>query len=249
MISTCLSLLVLAVCATFQVSYAGQAHIQHRAHDSVVRRHIEIAANNSTVKRGGGARFSWYDAGLGACGKVNKASDFIVALNVPQWDGGSHCFQTVTIKYGGKSAQAQVVDECEGCPYSGLDFSRALFQHFADPDIDGIVYGEWSFGSGDVEPDKPKTTTKAKPTPTPTPKHSTTTTSTSTTTKSSTTSAASSSSQTSSTTTSSSQTATKTTSATSTPTPSSVDGPQTLNQLNIAFIDLTSCVASIFGKA
>jgi len=27
--------------------------------------------------------FTWYDAGLGACGKTNQASDYIVALNQP----------------------------------------------------------------------------------------------------------------------------------------------------------------------
>lgn len=242
MFSTCLSLLVLAVCTTFQVSYAEQGHIQHRGHDSVARRHIET--NNSTVKRGG-SRFSWFDAGVGACGGTNKASDFIVAMNVPQWDGGSHCYKTVTITYGGKSTQAQVVDECMGCPYGGLDFSRGLFQYFADPDVDGIVYGDWTFGSG--EPEKPKptttTTTKAKPTPKPTPKSSTTSTRKSTTTSSST--STSFSSQTSSSKTSSSATST---SATSTPS-TSVNTPQMLNQFNTAFVDLTAFVASIYSAA
>jgi hypothetical protein len=47
----------------------------------------------------------------GACGIVNKASDFIVALNSAQYAGGEHCFKMITITVNGKSTQAQITDE------------------------------------------------------------------------------------------------------------------------------------------
>ncbi|PPQ88042.1 hypothetical protein CVT24_011066, partial [Panaeolus cyanescens] len=99
----------------------------------------------SLERRFGPARYTFYDAGLGACGKVNSNSDFIVALNQAQWAGGSHCFKKITIKIGGKSTQAEITDLCPGCPWGGLDFSRGLFNFFASEDV-GVLSGEWFFG-------------------------------------------------------------------------------------------------------
>ncbi|GLB35357.1 putative non-catalytic module family expn [Lyophyllum shimeji] len=126
---------------------------------------------STLVKRFDNARFSFYDAGMGACGKMNSNSDFIVALNAPQFDSGDYCFKTITITWHGKSTQAQIVDKCMECPYGALDFSRGLFDYFSDESA-GYLYGTWFLGSG--EPPKPSpqpvpTTTKEKPTPTPTP--------------------------------------------------------------------------------
>jgi len=63
------------------------------------------------------------------------------------------------------------MDQCPGCPYGGLDFSRGLFRFFASEGA-GIIYGEWDFVDGsspDPSPDPPKTTTTTtKPSPTPT---------------------------------------------------------------------------------
>lgn len=101
-------------------------------------------------KRGNDARFTFYDVGLGACGKTNVPSDFIVALNTPQYGGGSpgpQCFKMITISYGGKQTQAQIMDQCPGCPYRGLDFSRGLFDFFAS-ESEGVIYGDWWFSDG-----------------------------------------------------------------------------------------------------
>jgi len=97
------------------------------------------------------AKFTFYDVGLGACGQYNVASDWIVALNVLQYGGGYPgplCFQSITIQYGGKTAQATIMDECMGCPYGGLDFSRGLFDYFAS-ESEGVLYGLWWFNGGD----------------------------------------------------------------------------------------------------
>ncbi|KAJ7694179.1 RlpA-like double-psi beta-barrel-protein domain-containing protein-containing protein, partial [Mycena rosella] len=87
---------------------------------------------------------TFFDTGLGACGTTNSPSDFIVALNSPQYGNGEHCYEMIVITYNGKTAQAQIVDECPGCPWAGLDFSTGLFDYFASPDK-GVIYGAWVF--------------------------------------------------------------------------------------------------------
>ncbi|KAI0315843.1 hypothetical protein OF83DRAFT_1032517, partial [Amylostereum chailletii] len=55
-----------------------------------------------------------------------------------------HCGGSITISYGGKTAQATIVDECPGCPYGGLDLTEGLFSYFASTDK-GVLSGTWSF--------------------------------------------------------------------------------------------------------
>ncbi|EIM90428.1 uncharacterized protein STEHIDRAFT_154254 [Stereum hirsutum FP-91666 SS1] len=129
------------------------------------------------------ARFTYFVDGLGACGQTNVASDFIVALNTHQWDGGSHCFEAITITYNGKTATASIADECQECPENALDFSQGLFDYFASEDA-GTIYGSWSYASDTAATSSssvwtPTTTstsstwvaptTSSTPTPTPTP--------------------------------------------------------------------------------
>lgn len=129
------------------------------AHSS---RHQQIAKRQSgdveLHKRFSSARWSFYDVGLGACGKYNVESDFIVALNTPQYGGGypgPNCFKTITMTYNGKTTQATIMDQCPGCPYGGLDLSRGLFRFFAAESV-GIIHGEWHFnGEGGGPPPPP----------------------------------------------------------------------------------------------
>ncbi|GJE86993.1 hypothetical protein PsYK624_030760 [Phanerochaete sordida] len=135
------------------------------AHDAPRRRHAGtnfLAQNHTLAKRFDNARFSYYEAGTGACGATNSDSDFIVALNSAQYGSGEHCFASITISYNGKSTQAQITDECPGCPYGGLDLTPGLFSYFASEDA-GIIYGEWDFSDGASPSPSPT------PTPTPTP--------------------------------------------------------------------------------
>ncbi|KAG1841125.1 hypothetical protein DFJ58DRAFT_688826 [Suillus subalutaceus] len=114
------------------------------------------------------ARFTFYDVGLGACGQYSSPGDFIVALNVAQYGGGfpgPQCFKSITISFGGKTAQATIMDECMGCPYGGLDFSIGLFSHFAS-EAAGVLYGSWWFDDGASEP-APSTSSAWTPTSTP----------------------------------------------------------------------------------
>jgi len=128
------------------------------------RRHISnhdvvVAQRDTTLKkRFDGATFTYYAAGLGACGIVNSGSDFIVALNAAQFDGGTHCFETITITVDGKSTQAQITDKCMGCPWAGLDFTSGLFTFFG-PESLGVLTGSWVFGGA------ASTSTTLTPTP------------------------------------------------------------------------------------
>ncbi|KAF6765939.1 hypothetical protein DFP72DRAFT_865140 [Ephemerocybe angulata] len=179
--------------------------LKNRMGTEVARR-----AEGTLAKRFGNARFTYFVTGMGACGNFNTPEDFIVAINTPQWDGGSHCGKTVTINLRGKTAQATVADRCVECPPNALDFTEGLMRYFdSNYRNDGTLYGEWSFGDSAPEQPKPTSTTeKPKPTSTTTTTTSTSTsTSTSTTTSSTTTST---SSKTTSTTTSTSATTTST---------------------------------------
>ncbi|KAJ6509568.1 RlpA-like double-psi beta-barrel-protein domain-containing protein-containing protein [Mycena vitilis] len=104
----------------------------------------------------GDNEFTFYDAGLGACGGINRNSDFVVAMNIPQWDGGADCYKEITITYKGKTAKAQVVDRCGHCAYGGLDLSRGLFDFFEDETV-GVIHGDWSYV--DSTPQQTTTTT------------------------------------------------------------------------------------------
>ncbi|KIM65311.1 hypothetical protein SCLCIDRAFT_1212480 [Scleroderma citrinum Foug A] len=228
------------------------------------RRHQEVArrapGNVDVHKRQtfANARFTFYDVGLGACGQNNVASDFIVALNVEQYGGGfpgPFCFQSITISYGGKTAQATIMDECMGCPYGGLDFSRGLFDFFASESA-GVIYGTWWFGGGSggggdqpttsSTPEWTPTTTTPQWTPTstwtppttteqPTTTWTPTTTSTTPTTTSTSTTTTSTSTTTTSTSSSASDTAT---SALAIPTDIPSQISSVIEQINDALVDL-----------
>ncbi|KAH9839803.1 plant expansin [Rhodofomes roseus] len=122
----------------------------YRRHDAVVTK--QANSTSSLEKRQSesysSARFTYYIDGLGSCGQTNVASDFIVALDADLYDRGSHCFQTITISYGGKTAQATIMDRCPGCPTGGLDLSEGLFSYFTNGDLGSPpLYGEWWYGT------------------------------------------------------------------------------------------------------
>ncbi|KAG2157421.1 RlpA-like double-psi beta-barrel-protein domain-containing protein-containing protein [Suillus clintonianus] len=139
---------------------ASNAHQVHR-------RHVKRLDSDLTVRASGdvdmykrdypNSRFTYYADGLGACGSTNQPGDYIVALNSAQYQGGQNCYQTITITIGGLTTQAQIVDECPGCPFGGLDFSEGLFQFFA-PLSSGVLYGTWSFGSAPAPAPAPSPT-------------------------------------------------------------------------------------------
>lgn len=147
------------------------------AHSNRNSRHSDAAkrSSNPLSKRDFSGQFTYFNDGMGACGQESSPSDFIVALNSAQYDGGKYCGQTITITYQGKSCQATIVDECPGCGYGGLDMSTGLFQFFA-PESVGVLQGSWSFGSSGGGSGEAEQTTSSKYTPTTTSTHHTTST-------------------------------------------------------------------------
>ncbi|KAF8871356.1 hypothetical protein BD779DRAFT_473418 [Infundibulicybe gibba] len=109
----------------------------------------------SLAKRFNNAQLTFYspDAGgsIGACGEIIHNSDFIVALNTPQYQASTPpgsfrstlCDQSITITVNGKTATARIMDECPFCPNDGLDLTPALFSFFA-PLSSGLVIGSWN---------------------------------------------------------------------------------------------------------
>ena len=110
----------------------------------------EIETNSLEKRQSFSGRATFYDVGLGACGEYKRVyaslfasrhmltysveSDFIVALNTAQYGGGypgPNCFKSITISYGGKTAQAKIMDQCPSCGYGDLDLSRSLFNYFS----------------------------------------------------------------------------------------------------------------------
>ncbi|KAJ2920333.1 hypothetical protein MD484_g202, partial [Candolleomyces efflorescens] len=114
---------------------ASPSALVHGGVMNLKHRHAQLDAairdvdSQALAKRASG-EFTWFETGLGACGGRNVDSDYIVAINTPQWDGGSHCGKPVTITINGKTATATVVDRCVGCPWGNLDFSIGLFKHW-----------------------------------------------------------------------------------------------------------------------
>ncbi|OJA17784.1 hypothetical protein AZE42_06598 [Rhizopogon vesiculosus] len=245
------------------ISGSPHGHLRRENHQDLAQR---ARGDVNVHKRSfDNARFTYYDVGLGACGQNSSPGDFIVALNVNQYGGGypgPECFQSITISYGGKTAQATIMDECMGCPYGGLDFSVGLFNYFAS-EADGVLYGSWWFNDGS---DQTTTSSSSAWTPSPTPKststtHKTTTsstktshstTSTTSTTSESTTSTSSTASTSSTTSTSSVNYSTGVASGIAIPTStagaSDSGNPQDLLVINEALINLGIIVAGQRGN-
>jgi len=197
---------------------AGSTHARLARSAAVISENDD--SNTSALKqRGGSARLATFAAGaLGACGTTFTDSDFVVALNEADFDAANHCYANITISYGGKSTEAQIVDLCPGCPPHGLDLTSGLFSYFAPTSL-GVLYGEWTYDSGQPKSTENMTNTKEQPT---------------------------SISQSMSQSTTHSTHLNNTTS-TAQPVTSTipVDDPQVVNQLNMAILDMAGLMATI----
>ena len=96
---------------------------------------------------------TYYDGGLGACGtNVDPTGNGIAlpfAFMGTQSNGNPYCYRTLTIynPATGISAQAEVMDKCEGCDGRSIDLTPALFSTLTDNDLGlGRVHGvNWWF--------------------------------------------------------------------------------------------------------
>lgn len=108
------------------------------------------SAATDTVYGGDG---TWYETGLGACGWVNKDSDYIVAIGhglFDQYTPGTNpnvntlCGKKIRAYFQGKYVDVTAVDRCEGCKPYDLDFSPAAFTQLADQLVGRIkITWEW----------------------------------------------------------------------------------------------------------
>ncbi|KAI9172874.1 hypothetical protein H9P43_007005 [Blastocladiella emersonii ATCC 22665] len=114
--------------------------------------HSSVLAPSTLVRRDRTTHYS-PGVGLGACGKQNSDSEMVVALNRAQFDTmtpngnpnkNAYCNSCVQLSNGAKTAMAQIVDSCPGCPSGGLDVSPSLFQVFADLGV-GVLDLQWRF--------------------------------------------------------------------------------------------------------
>ncbi|KAI0374701.1 hypothetical protein BV20DRAFT_976760 [Pilatotrama ljubarskyi] len=170
MFSSLLGLTLLALPFAAVASTHGPAH--HRRHEAIAA-HVnttEAQANTTQLHRRGqtftGARLTYYDVGMGACGKKNVPSDFIVALNGDSYGDqypGPNCFRPIEITYNGKTAKATIMDKCPGCPSpGGLDLSTGLFSYLAPLD-EGVLYASWRYLDEGDDPAPEPTTSKWEP--------------------------------------------------------------------------------------
>lgn len=132
---------------------------------------------------------TFYSAGRNACGGSSTSSDFIVALNAPQYGDldsiSSWCFQQIAITYKGKTEVATIVDACPSCATGSLDMSKSLFESFADPELGTFQMswqplGEESQSSSESSSQESSTSTRSSSSSSSSTEHSSHTTPTST---------------------------------------------------------------------
>jgi hypothetical protein len=63
-------------------------------------------------------------------------------------DGGNPnsnplCGRSITITYGGKTAQATIEDTCQQCAWGSLDLTPSLSQVFADLEVGRVSGVQW----------------------------------------------------------------------------------------------------------
>ncbi|TLS23367.1 uncharacterized protein PpBr36_06195 [Pyricularia pennisetigena] len=100
---------------------------------------------------------TYYNPGLGACGKDHDDADMVVAVARELFDeaaGGADanpnnnrlCGRKIRVSADGgrDSIEVTVVDRCEGCKSTDLDLSPAAFRRLAD-ESRGRVKGEWQW--------------------------------------------------------------------------------------------------------
>ncbi|KAF5353427.1 hypothetical protein D9756_007900 [Leucocoprinus leucothites] len=87
---------------------------------------------------------TYYDPGLGACGKTNGGGELVVALSTAKYGNGSHCGKYIGIHYKGKYVKAKIVDKCPGCAANDVDISPTTFSRLANQDL-GRIQVDWEF--------------------------------------------------------------------------------------------------------
>ncbi|KAH9853708.1 RlpA-like double-psi beta-barrel-protein domain-containing protein-containing protein [Lenzites betulinus] len=99
-------------------------------------------------------RGTFFNVGLGACGKHNVDSDHIVAISSSIFGSGGNCeqFMEITNTKNGKKAFGLVRDSCPGCGPGDVDMSPSLFQALGATLDEGVVSVSWHFEKKGFKP-------------------------------------------------------------------------------------------------
>ncbi|CAE6420318.1 unnamed protein product [Rhizoctonia solani] len=115
--------------------------------DSTVAVPVEIEPRQEThaLEKRKSGKATWFNTGLGACGKVTNDNQLIVALGPGPYNNGKMCGKTITVKNAksGKSTTAKVVDLCPSCGPNNIDLSPAAFKKLGSLSA-GVLSVTWS---------------------------------------------------------------------------------------------------------
>ncbi|QPG76058.1 hypothetical protein FOA43_003444 [Brettanomyces nanus] len=96
-------------------------------------------------------RGTFYEVGNDNCGTSSTDEDLVCAIAKSLYDSSAssdsistYCGEYITANYDGKSVRVKVVDSCESCAETDLDFSPSAFQQLADLDI-GVIEITWNW--------------------------------------------------------------------------------------------------------
>ncbi|ORX69489.1 barwin-like endoglucanase, partial [Linderina pennispora] len=93
---------------------------------------------------------TYYDPGLGACGKTNKGTELIAAINAPQYGNTPNpnnapvCGKCALVKGPLGQVKVKIVDRCPVCKTGDLDLSPSAFNKIGKK-ADGRIKITWSF--------------------------------------------------------------------------------------------------------
>ncbi|CAE6498794.1 hypothetical protein RSOLAG22IIIB_03316 [Rhizoctonia solani] len=106
---------------------------------------LESRQETHTLEKRRNGKATFFNTGLGACGKVTKDSDLIVALGPGAYQNGKMCGKTINIKNtkNNKSVTAKVVDLCPSCGSNNLDLSPAAFKKIGSLST-GVLSVSWN---------------------------------------------------------------------------------------------------------
>ncbi|KAI9302218.1 RlpA-like double-psi beta-barrel-protein domain-containing protein-containing protein [Cunninghamella echinulata] len=88
---------------------------------------------------------TFFNLGLGSCGKQNTDKDLAVALSSKLMSTGDYCGKKIkVVTDDGKEVICKVVDTCPSCSRNSIDLSPAAFKKLASLDK-GRFKVKWSF--------------------------------------------------------------------------------------------------------
>ncbi|CAG8636169.1 15327_t:CDS:2 [Funneliformis caledonium] len=97
-------------------------------------------SKNNGLQMNGKGDGTFYDPGIGigACGKINTADEFIGAMNAQQFGVSPICGKCVNITGPKGSVKVKIVDKCSKCKFGDIDISPAAFNAISDGSQDRI---------------------------------------------------------------------------------------------------------------